>query len=142
VNPILPGDVPTDLVETARASYQRCCQAPDFFACFYRNFFVTAPHVEPHFAKTDFKRQHKLLQHAIGLLLSFSTQPATEPTILRRVADRHMADDLDVPPDWYPDFVEALIQTVSEHDDQYSDAISEAWRTTVAPGIEYMRARY
>ena len=142
VNPDLPDAVPTELIETARASYQRCCLASDFFTCFYRNFFVTAPHVEARFAKTDFKRQHQLLRHAIGLLLSFPTQPTTEPTILRRVADRHKADDLDIPPDWYPDFVEALIQTVREHDDQYSDDIARAWRATVAPGIEYMKAQY
>ncbi len=114
VNPNLPGDVPAELVETARASYQRCCQVPDFVGCFYRNFFATAPHAKARFLKTDFERQHKLLQHAIGLLLSFPMLPATEPTILRRVADRHKSDDLDVPPDWYPDFVDALIQTVAD----------------------------
>ena len=142
MDPNLPGDVPAALVETARASYQRCCQAPDFVACFYRNLFAAAPHAEARFANTDFERQHKLLQHAIGLLLSFPTQTATEPTILRRVADRHKRDDLDVPPDWYPDFVDALIQTVAEHDDRYSDDIAEAWRSTVSPGIEYMKAQY
>jgi hemoglobin-like flavoprotein len=142
VDPNLPDAVPAAIVQTARASYQRCCQAADFAACFYRNLFMVAPHTEARFANTDFNRQHKLLQHAIGLLLSFPAQPATEPTILRRVADRHKAADLDVPPDWYPDFVDALIQTVSEHDDQYSDDIAAAWRTTVAPGIEYMKAQY
>jgi hypothetical protein len=42
----------------------------------------------------------------------------------------------------YPGFVDALIQTVAEHDDQYSDDIAEAWRTTVSPGIDYMKAQY
>jgi hemoglobin-like flavoprotein len=142
VNPNLPGAVPAGLVATARESYQRCCQSPGFPECFYRNLFMVAPHVETRFANTDFERQHRLLQHAIGLLLSFPTQPATEPTILRRVADRHKAADLDVPPDWYADFVEALIQTVSERDDQHSDDVTAAWRATVAPGIEYMKAQY
>lgn len=142
MDPNLPGDVPAALVETARASYERCCQAPEFLRPSSRNFFVAAPHAEAHFANTDFERQSKLLQHAIGLLLSFPTQTAAEPTILRRVANRHKRDDLDVPPDWYPDSVDALVQTVAEHDDQYSDDIAEAWRTTVSPGIDYMKAQY
>ncbi len=77
--------VPPETVAAARASYQRCCRAPEFFACFYRNFFRACPQAEPLFARTDFQRQHKLLQHAIGLLLSFSGAPAAEPALLNRV---------------------------------------------------------
>lgn len=135
-------DVAPESIETARASYKRCCQAPDFFVSFYRNLFARAPHMEPRFAKTNFTRQHKLLQHAIGLLLSFPTQPSAEPTILTRVADRHGSRDLDILPEWYPDFVEALVLTASEHDPEFSQDIEAAWRAAVAPGIAYMQARY
>ncbi len=132
---------PDDLV-LARASYDRCCAAPDFFVCFYRNLFKLAPQTEPRFANTDFTRQHKLLRHALGLLLSFPTEPDTEPTILRRVADRHGRTDLDIPPEWYGAFVDALLQTVTEHDGEYTDAVDAAWRRSIEPGIEYMKARY
>jgi hemoglobin-like flavoprotein len=115
---------------------------PDFFACFYRNFFRACPEAEPRFARTDFERQHKLLQHAIGLLLSFPGQRPQEPTILSRVAERHSRRDLGIGPGMYPPFVDALVQTVREHDGAFDDHTEEAWRRTLAPGVAYMRERY
>lgn len=136
-----PEGVPAATMAIAKASYDRCCLKPDFFVCFYRNFFKTCPGVEKMFAKTDFERQHKLLRHAIGLLLIFPNQPEEEPTILSRVAERHGPSDLKVSRDLYPGFVASLLKTVAEHDDDFDETVEEAWRLTVAPGIAYMAER-
>lgn len=134
--------LPPEVIAVARESFGRCCATQDFFACFYRNFFRVRPDAAPLFAKTDFHRQHKLLQHAIGLLLAFPNQPRTEPTILRRVADRHSRRELGINPSLYPPFVDSLIQTVREHDPQFSAATEDAWKRTLAPGVAYMQSRY
>jgi hemoglobin-like flavoprotein len=129
-------------LKLARASYERCSAVPDFYACFYRNFFRAAPEAEPLFAQTDFQRQHQLLKHALGLLLAFPSRPDDGPALLKRVADRHSRSDLAVRPELYPRFVDALVQTVSEHDRDYSPAVADAWRAAIAPGIAFMRGRY
>ncbi|MDH3458649.1 MAG: globin [Gemmatimonadota bacterium] len=129
-------------IDMAKASFERCCAQPDFLAHFYRNFFTNCPDAEPMFAKTEFERQHKLLRHAIGLLLIFPNHMDEEPTVLKRVADRHGRRDLDVDPSYYPAFVESLMQTVREHDAEFSDAIDDAWHRTIAPGVAYMQSRY
>ena len=127
---------------TAKDSYRRCCAADGFFPSFYRNFFASTPEAEPLFAKTHFTRQHKLLQHAIGLLLSFPNQRPSEPTILTRVAERHSRKDLDIDPSLYPAFVESLMQTVSEHDPEFSPDVDRAWRSTIDSGIRYMQSAH
>ncbi len=132
----------TRAMQTARASYDRCCDAPDFFLCFYRNFFKNCPDVEPKFADTDFRRQHDLLRHAIGLLLIFPGHPTDEPTVLSRLAERHSRRDLNIDPKHYPGFVDSLVETVSEHDPEFTAEVEEAWRHTVAPGIAYMGSHY
>ena len=137
-----PLDVDEGALGTAKASYERCCARPDFFICFYRNFFRHCPEVEPLFAQTDFERQRGLLRHAIGLLLIFPRQPKAEPTVLTRVADRHGRGDLDINPDLYPAFVESLMQTVAEHDPDFDETVAAAWRQSVAPGIAYMQSRH
>ncbi len=131
-----------DATEAANASYQRCCTAPEFFESFYRNFFEACPEAEPKFANTDFERQNKLLRHAIGLLLILPKQPEADPTILARIADRHSRRDLDVHPSLYPFFVDSLIVTVQQYDPEFTPEIEDAWRTTVARGVEYMISRY
>lgn len=127
---------------TAKDSYRRCCAADGFFPSFYRNFFATAPEVEALFANTDFTRQHKLLQHAIGLLLNFPNQQPSEPTILSRVAERHSRRDLDIAPSLYPAFVESLMKTVGEYDSEFTPEVDRAWRNTVEPGIKYMQSAH
>ncbi len=129
-------------MQMARGSYDRCCAAPDFFLCFYRNFFKNCPDVEPMFAKTDFRRQHDLLRHALGLLLIFPGHPENEPTVLSRLAERHSRRDLNVHPQHYQAFVDSLVETVREHDPECTPEVEEAWRHTVAPGIAYMVAHH
>lgn len=128
-------------VALAKASYLRCHDAQDFFPAFYRRFFEACPVVKPMFARTDFERQHKLLQHAIGLLLSFHGQKDIEPNLLTRVADRHGKADLKVDPAHYPAFVESLIRTVSEFDPEFTAETEAAWREATGPGIAYMQSK-
>lgn len=126
----------------ARESYDRCCREADFWPAFYRNFLAAAPQAKPLFAKTDFPRQHKLLQHAVGLLLTFPNQPASEPTILTRLAARHSRRDLNIDPAFYGPFVESLLETVSQFDPEFSPVVEGAWRATVALGVDYMKGKY
>lgn len=126
----------------AKASYDRCCKAPDFLDAFYRNFLSACPEAAPRFAHTKFEQQTKLLRHAIGLLLIFPSQPLTEPTLLARLAERHSRRDLDIDPAFYGPFIEALIATVRRYDGKCTPAVEAAWRETVAPGVAYMTARH
>lgn len=126
----------------ASASYQRCCENPGFFEAFYRNFFTVCPEAAPRFANTDFARQNKLLRHAFGLLLIFPKQPDAEPTVLTRVAERHGRRDLNVPPSFYPPFVDSLIATVKQYDPACTPEVEGAWRRTVEKGVTYMVSKY
>lgn len=131
-----------EVIRTARESYDRVCRMPEFFTAFYRNFFHACPEAEALFAKTDFERQDKLLRHAVGLLLSFPNEPLTEPTILSRLAERHGPRDLNIRPELYGPFIDALVATVRQHDPQFTASLERAWRSALAPGVAYMQSRY
>lgn len=126
----------------AKASYDRCCTAPDFLQTFYRNFLTVCPEAAPRFAHTNFEQQTKLLRHAIGLLLIFPTQPAREPTLLARLAERHSRRDLNIEPAFYRPFIDALLATVKQFDGECTPAVEAAWRETVTPGVEYMKSKH
>ncbi len=130
------------MVELAKASYERCCAAPDFFDAFYHRFLEECPAAIPKFARTDFIRQNKLLRHAFGLLLSFAKQPPAESSLLARVAERHSRRDLNVDASMYTPFVDSLIATVQRYDPKFTPAVEEAWRATLTPGVEYMKSKY
>ncbi len=128
-----------DAVAVAKASYARCLRAPEFLLAFYGNFFRACPPAEPLFAKVDLPRQARLLQHAVGLLLAFPKGPPKEPTLLSRLAVKHGPGGLDINPEWYAPFCEALIETASQHDPGFTPATGDAWRQALAPGITYMK---
>ncbi|HSE44212.1 MAG TPA: globin domain-containing protein [Gemmatimonadales bacterium] len=124
----------------AKASYQRCQEIPGFFEAFYERFFAACPAARPMFAKTDFTRQHKVLRHAIGLLLAYDEQ-APGPNLLSRLAERHGRTDLKVDPSHFDVFVESLIQTVGAFDPQFTADTEFAWREATARGVGYMKSK-
>jgi hemoglobin-like flavoprotein len=124
----------------AQQSYSRCLRAADFFARFYDTFLSSDPSIPPMFAETEFPRQHKLLQHGLGLLLSYAKSP--DPALLDRLAARHSAAGIDVPPPMYDLFLDSLVSTVQASDPRFDATVEAAWREAMRPGVEYMVARY
>lgn len=121
-------------------SYSRCLRSDDFFQRFYEILHSSHPDVPPMFVETQMPRQYRLLQHGIGLLLSYGNRP--DDVLLERIAARHSASGLNVSPDMYPLFVSSLIEAVSGADPNFDETIEEAWREAVAPGIGFMISRY
>ena len=129
-------------VDLAQESYSRSSDAPEFFSAFYAHLFNACPATIYKFQHTDFEKQHRLLQHGIGLLLNVGRDAANAPSILKRVAERHARTDLDVDPAFYPFFVESLIATLRRFDPQFDDETDAAWRSAVANGLAYMTSKY
>lgn len=126
----------------ARASFERIAALQNFFPEFYQRFFTRCPAARPMFAKTNFEHQHKLLKHAISLLLIFPGHAAErEPNLLTRVAERHGRHDLAIPSEMYGPFVEALIDNVRHFDPEFTPELETAWRATISRGVEYMKSR-
>jgi hemoglobin-like flavoprotein len=124
-------------VQLAEASYHRCADSAAFYDTFYAHLLASDPRIPPMFARTEFERQHRLLKHALGLLIIYAKRE--NPSLLDRIADRHL--EVGVGDELYPFFVDSLIRTVAEHDPEYTAEVGEAWRVAMAPGLEYMRSR-
>ena len=124
----------------AQHSYSRCLRAPEFFTSMYERLLSSDPVIPPMFEETAFPRQHKVLQHGLGLLLSYAKKPDQE--LLARIAATHSRHAIDVPPKLYERFTQSLLGAVEEHDPKFSEEVSAAWREALRPGIEYMQSRY
>jgi len=125
------------LVHLAESSYHRCGENPAFFSTFYAHLLASDPRIPPMFAQTEFERQHRLLKHALGLLIIYAKRP--NPALLERIAERHR--EVRVTEDLYPLFVESLVRAIAEHDPQYTPELAGAWRAALAPGIAFMLKR-
>ena len=61
---------------------------------------------------------------------------------LDRIAERHGRDKLDIRPELYEVWLDALVTTARELDDEFDDETEAVWREMIRPGIEIMQARY
>lgn len=135
--------VTREQMAAAKASFERINALQNFFPEFYQRFFAKCPEARPMFAKTNFEHQHRLLKHAISLLLIYPghAQEGGEPNLLTRVADRHGRQDLGVPATMYEPFVEALLDNVRHFDPEFTAETEAAWRATLAQGVAYMKSK-
>jgi hemoglobin-like flavoprotein len=129
-----------DQLKLVQDSYARCCEAPGFFETLYQRLLGSSSDIPPMFSQTDFERQHKVLQHGLGVLLIYAKR--RNPALLERIAARHSRSDVNVAPELYPFFEQSLIAAVRQHDPEYAPEVEAAWRAAVAPGIEFMKERY
>lgn len=126
--------------EVAQHSYARCVRHPEFFAILYDALLASDPRIPPMFENTAFPRQHKLLQHGLGLILSYSKSP--DDALLERIAARHSREGIDVPPDMYDHFVASLLKAVEQTDPRFDADVRVAWLEAATPGLDFMKSRY
>jgi hemoglobin-like flavoprotein len=126
--------------QIAQRSYSRCLRSPDFLPRFYEHLLASDPSIPPMFERTEFPRQYKLLQHALGLLLSYGNKP--DDLLLERIAAKHSAKAIDVAPPLYALFVDSLLRTIREFDESCDGDIEGAWREALRPGLDFMKSRY
>lgn len=131
--------LPTETIQLAEESLRRCA-GDAFFQAFYRRLLSVDAATRDKFAKTDFSRQNKVLQHGLGLLFTYAKHG--NPALLDRIATRHDQRDLDIAPSYYPHFVESLLHTVREFDPKFDAATEDAWKRSVAPGIGFIVDHY
>jgi hemoglobin-like flavoprotein len=130
----------TDVVAAAQASYERCLRKPQFLHHFYDTLLASDDQISAIFEKTEFKKQTRLLQHAIGLLFIYAKRP--NPVLLERLAERHSNSDLDIDPAFYENWVDSLVETAEQHDPEFTPEVGEAWRESMKPGVDYMISKY
>ena len=130
--------------EIFRASLRRCLTDNAFLRAFYELFMASSPEVREKFKDTDFPRQARVLADSLYLMAaaSESKENAIAWKELDRLGEAHSRQGLDVRPDLYAGWLECLVGAARQYDAEFSPEIEEAWRTSLAPGIERLRSRY
>jgi hemoglobin-like flavoprotein len=133
-----------DSVDVFRASLKRCLERPDFLLDFYGTFMNSSEEIRTKFSGTDFKRQTQVLADSLWAMAVAAQGSAGSPAQgnLPRLAEKHNRHNLDIRPGLYDEWLDCLVDTARRHDPSFSPAIEEAWRKTLAVGIEILRSRY
>ncbi|WP_203143238.1 globin [Marinobacter mangrovi] len=121
-------------------SYGRCCNNPIFFVDFYDRFMGCSDAIRDQFRDTDMKQQRHLLRNGIMQLVLYAR--GMSDAKLKALGESHNRHGYNIRPEWYTQWVDALIATLRDHDPQFDLNVEAAWRRAIAPGVELIRSAY
>jgi hemoglobin-like flavoprotein len=127
-------------VDAFRSSLKRCLDVPSFLTDFYDGFVASSEEIREKFRTTDFERQKRILSESL-YMMAVAVQGEPENIAWRelgRIAKRH--EELGIGGTMYDVWLECLLRAAGTHDPQFSPSLESAWRETLLPGIEHMRA--
>ena len=131
-----------DHVQIFHDSLHRCLAAETFLDVFYERFMGSSKDVAAKFAATDFARQKKALAMSLRMMVMAGQDNAAAEPYLSFLAERHSRQYLDIRPAMYGLWLESLLATIREVDEQYDESVEAAWRAVMEPGMQYMIERY
>ncbi len=132
----------SERLEAYIGSLTRCLGMPAFLDRFYEVFLGSSPEVAEKFRHTNFARQKVALGQSLYLMVMAAEGGDAAVAYLDRIAARHGREDLDIRPELYELWIDALVATARELDSEFDDETEAVWREMLRPGIEIMRARY
>lgn len=113
----------------------------DFFEAFYKRFLSASVEISNLFRETDMERQRTMLKKSFYSLLTFYASSNADH-YLERIAHSHSHAKLNIKPEFYDLWLEALIATAREFDVDFGPRTELSWRLVMAPGIVYMKFHY
>ena len=112
-----------------------------FFSIFYEKFTSASPEVMSKFSNTDMDKQHKMLKRSLFYMLNYFVN-REETDYMKRIADVHCRHKKNIPPPLYDFWLNSLLAAVEDLDPKYDRDVELAWKTVMAPGIEYMKSKF
>lgn len=94
------------------------------------------------FATTDFARQKEALRLSLRMMAMASVGGDAADLYLEYIARHHDRHHLNIEPEYYDLWLEALVDTVRECDPEFDATVEQAWRSVLRYGIDYMISHY
>lgn len=123
-------------------SYHRCRDDDTFFDAFYDFFLDKSPEVVEKFAHTNFVVQKRMLRESLLVMLLFNLDTKESIDEVDRLGRRHSCSQLDIKPELYALWLDALCQTVAMYDPEYTPELEGLWRAAMQKGIDRIISLY
>lgn len=123
-------------------SLDRCRRDECFIPRFYQLFMESSDEIRLRFRNTDFEQQTTMLLRSLELSAAATDG---EPEGLRELRERAQSHDrthLNIRPELYDLWLDAILKTASEYDPAWNSAIEAAWKRILGFVIRHMAAQY
>lgn len=123
-------------------SVKRCAGTSAFAPAFYERFMGSSDLIREKFRFTDFETQHKMLVRSLELCAGATAGEPESLAEMRERATTHDRDHLDIQPELYEVWLETIIATARDFDEEWSDGVEAAWRRILGHVVQHMVRKY
>lgn len=132
-------EVDGEIIIRFRTSLERCLARAEFLESFYGRFLGSSDDVRAKFANTDFSKQRRILRGSLFLMSRAAMGLDDGRDHLARVAKSHGKDQLNIRPEHYDLWLEALIDTAREYEADFDAELERAWREVLSLAVGIVR---
>ncbi len=127
---------------TVEASYDRCLEDGDFFDTFYDKFLAKSEEIPPLFAETDFRKQKQMIRMSVRMLVRLGLGEDGTKLAINKLGESHSRRQHNIRPELYELWLDALCESIKQHDPQHTPQLEQQWQDTMHAGIEMMVSMY
>jgi len=131
--------VDSAVVSAVKQSFGRALGNAKMMSDFYDAFISSHPEMAKKFAATDMDRQREILKQSLSMAILFPQDNIIATQAMTRVRDSHSRDKLDIAPELYDYWLDALIGVVRNSDPEFTPLLEEQWRELLSHVIEFIR---
>ncbi len=124
------------------SSLDRCSSNPQFIPAFYKRFLSSSEEIQERFRFTNFEKQNVMLLNSLRLSANATSGAPEALQELKARALSHDRDHLNIKPELYHFWLDAVIATAEEFDDSWTKEVAAAWEKILGFVVEYIKRRY
>lgn len=130
------------LISAVKQSYGRALANPNLMESFYQKFISSNPNITKKFIGSDLAKQQEVLKQSLSMAILFPQDNVIAKHSMSRVRDSHGRAKLDIAPELYDHWLDALIGVMAESDPEFNAELELKWRELLLNVIEYIRGGY
>jgi len=123
-------------------SLARCSLDEGFVPAFYKRFMASSPEVSKRFRYTEFEKQNRMLLNSLELAAHAIDGEPEALSELKKRSQTHDRDHMNIKPELYDLWLDSLVLTAGEFDDDWNEGVEEGWRTVLGFVIHRMVSSY
>ena len=123
-------------------SVRRCVGNDAFIPAFYERFLGSSDEIREKFLFTNFDKQNEMLARSLELCAGATAGETESLAEISERATTHDRNHLNIEPPLYDIWLETIIETASEFDDQWTESTEAAWRRILGHVIHHMIREY
>ncbi len=131
-----------DYAQVFENSYKRLMgnseKADGFIKDFYEIFIHKDPAIRKLLERVDMERQIRMVKLSLLFIYNCHRDRFVNEN-LSKTAQLHGKNGLNIPVEYYDLWLEALMEAVKEHDDEFDDKVEVSWRMIMSVGTNFMK---